>query len=139
MFSIPFPTLRSLYRILLLSFLFGICLNDSAGICWEAGNSTSDRDRLHASVRGNRDGFTIGACLASIFREHIAATDGDRRPSLPSYSPYSVLAFKKHGFFMGRMMTTDRPTHPGDNGAASPLRIDNDPVKILDTVENKDF
>ena len=116
---IPFATLRSLGRILLLSLLLIICLNDSAGICREAGSSASDRDRSHASARENGEGFNIGACLASIFREHISAVDGDRRPSLPSCSSYSVLAFKKHGFFIGWVMTVDRLTHQGDKGSGS--------------------
>jgi putative component of membrane protein insertase Oxa1/YidC/SpoIIIJ protein YidD len=119
MYWIPFTPLRSLGRILLLSLLFSNCLNDSAGICREAGSSASDRDRLQASVRENREGLNIGACLASIFREHISAVDGDRRPSLPSSFSYSGLAIKRHGFFMGWVMTVHRLTHQGDKGSGS--------------------
>jgi hypothetical protein len=108
-------------------------------MCWEARSSASEGDTAHARVQENQEGFNMGAWLASFFREHISAVDGDRCPCIPSCSSYSVSAFKKHGFFVGWLMTVDRLIHEADEGAVSPLMVDHGQVKILDPVENNDF
>lgn len=85
-------------------------------------------------------GFNLGASLASLYRDHISSVDGDRCPSYPSCSSYSVEAFKKHGFFIGWMMTVDRLIHEGkEEQEVSPLVYDGGRWKIYDPVENNDF
>jgi hypothetical protein len=78
--------------------------------------------------------------ILSVYRDHISAVDGDRCPSYPTCSSYSVQAFKKHGFVMGWLMTVDRLIHEGSEEAAiSPRILSDGELRIYDPVENNDF
>jgi len=78
--------------------------------------------------------------FVSFYRAHISAVDGDRCPSLPSCASYSVKAMKKHGFFVGWMMTVDRLIHEGrEESSVSPMVLSEGKWKIYDPVENNDF
>ena len=91
----------------------------------------------HETVK-ERPGFAER--LLSIYRDHISAVDGDRCPSYPTCSSYSVQAFRKHGFVMGWLMTVDRLIHEGrEEAAVSPRILSDGKVKIYDPVENNDF
>jgi hypothetical protein len=80
------------------------------------------------------------AWLVSLFRDHLSAVDGDRCPSAPSCSSYSVQAFNKHGFVMGWLMTVDRLIHEGkEETTVSPLVYIDGRLKIYDPVQNNDF
>lgn len=81
-----------------------------------------------------------GAWVVSLFRDHISAVDGNRCPSTPSCSSYSHRAFRKHGFFVGWLMTVDRLIHEGgEETAVSPLIYRRGEIKILDPVADNDF
>jgi hypothetical protein len=81
-----------------------------------------------------------GAWLVSIFRDYVSAVDGDRCPSAPTCSAFSVQAFNKHGFIMGWLMTVDRLIHEGkEETAVSPFVYINGRMRIYDPVENNDF
>lgn len=81
-----------------------------------------------------------GLWLLSLYRDHISPVDGDRCPSVPSCSSYAEQAFKKHGFFIGWMMTVDRLIHEGkEETSVSPFVYSEGKVKIFDPVENNDF
>ncbi|MBT6504296.1 MAG: membrane protein insertion efficiency factor YidD [Deltaproteobacteria bacterium] len=99
-----------------------------------AGQSTSQRDD-----HKNHSETNIGVWLASFFSKHISAVDGDRCPSEPTCSSYSVQAFKKHGLVMGWLMTVDRLIHEGDEWTVSPVKNRNGKGKIIDPIENNDF
>ena len=84
--------------------------------------------------------FNPGRWLVSFYREHISPVDGSRCPSVPSCSSYGVKAFKKHGFFIGWMMTVDRLIHEGqEETKVSPIVFSQGKWKIYDPVENNDF
>jgi hypothetical protein len=84
--------------------------------------------------------FNLGTWLVGIYRNHISPVDGDRCPSLPSCSSYSLQAMKKHGFFMGWMMTVDRLIHEGEEETrVSPVVYSEGQWKIFDPVENNDY
>ena len=90
--------------------------------------------------QGEAHSFSLGAWLISSYSKHISAVDGDRCPSFPSCSAYSARAFKKHGFFMGWMMTVDRLLHEGkEETKVSPVILSEGKWKIYDPVENNDF
>ncbi len=80
-----------------------------------------------------------GSWLVSGYSKYISPVNGDRCPSLPSCAAYSKAAFKKHGFFIGWIMTVDRLLHEADEASVSPRVFDGDGLKILDPVENNDF
>jgi hypothetical protein len=84
-------------------------------------------------------GFNLGTWFASSVWPHISAVDGDRCPSEPTCSSYSMEVFKKHGFFIGWIMTVDRLIHEADEGRSSPLVRRDGEFKIFDPVENNDF
>ncbi|MBW1946101.1 MAG: membrane protein insertion efficiency factor YidD [Deltaproteobacteria bacterium] len=85
-------------------------------------------------------GFSPGTWLISFYRDHISAVDGDRCPSIPSCSSYSVQAFKKHGFIMGWFMTVDRLIHEGkEEEKVSPVVYSSGKWMIYDPIENNDF
>lgn len=98
-----------------------------------------DETKTDISTNSNESDINIGAWLASFFSEHISAVDGDRCPSEPTCSSYSAQAFRKHGFFIGWVMTVDRLIHEGDEGSVSPVVRRNGRLKIFDPVENNDF
>ena len=78
--------------------------------------------------------------LLSIYKNHISPVDGDRCPSYPSCSLYAEQAVKKHGFFMGWIMTVDRLIHEGkEETAVSPYIHSHGEDLIFDPVENNDF
>jgi hypothetical protein len=85
-------------------------------------------------------GFNPALWLVNLYREHISPLDGDRCPSLPTCSSYSVEAMKKHGFFVGWMMTVDRLIHEGqEETKVSPVVYYEGKWRILDPVRNNDF
>lgn len=97
-----------------------------------AGTSLSEKRESHSENN-------VGVWLASFFSEHVSAVDGDRCPSEPTCSSYSVQAFKKHGLAMGWLMTVDRLIHEGDEWTVSPVKNRNGKGKIIDPIENNDF
>jgi hypothetical protein len=96
--------------------------------------------RSDFAFRSDDSGFNPGLWFVSVFRDHISAVDGDRCPSFPTCSAYSVQSFKKHSFFMGWMMTVDRLIHEGkDETSVSPLVYSGGKLRIFDPIENNDF
>lgn len=94
----------------------------------------------NAAPQKERPSFNLGMWLAAFYRHYISPVDGSQCPSWPSCSSYSALAFKKHGFFIGWIMTVDRLIHEGkEETSVSPLIYTRDGWKILDPVENNDF
>lgn len=81
-----------------------------------------------------------GAAVVRLFRDHISAVDGNRCPSYPSCSSYSVQAFEKHGFIVGWLMTVDRLIHEGseEEEVSGTVKM-GDRLKINDPVHNNDF
>lgn len=124
---------------ILISLIFSCILIvafKAPGMAWD------DKTSKHPDAATPKDEseFNPGTWLASIYRDYISPVDGSRCPSEPSCSLYSVRAFKKHGFFMGWMMTMDRLLHEGEEETSvSPLVYSEGKWKIFDPLENNDF
>jgi putative membrane protein insertion efficiency factor len=101
---------------------------------WQAG------DAEHASQGGPQETLNPGPALVRFYRTYISPIDGSHCGMYPSCSEYSIEAFKKHGFFMGWIMTTDRLYRCGrDELKRSPwIRVDGE-LKCYDPVSNNDF
>ena len=85
-------------------------------------------------------GFNPALWLVNIYREHVSPIDGDRCPSFPTCSSYSVQAMEKHGFLLGWMMTVDRLLHEGqEETKVSPVVYYEGKWRIFDPVRNNDF
>ena len=57
----------------------------------------------------------------------------------PTCSAYSIEAVKKHGFFIGVMMTTDRLIRENTEMDLAPLIKVSGEFRNYDSVENNDF
>ncbi len=129
-------------RILALLFL-GVLISPLPCAASAAEKTTPDQtDGKSSSLEARKDGSAgnVGAWMATFFRDHLSRVDGDRCPSLPSCSSYSVRAFEKHGFFVGWLLTVDRLIHEGsEETEVSPLVYHQGRRKIFDPVENNDF
>ncbi|UCG64254.1 MAG: membrane protein insertion efficiency factor YidD [Deltaproteobacteria bacterium] len=78
--------------------------------------------------------------LVEVYRRSISPIDGKDCPMYPSCSEYSIRSFKKHGFFIGWMMTGDRLFRCGrDELRLSPQVIVNGERRCYDPLENNDF
>jgi hypothetical protein len=96
--------------------------------------------KVTAASTADHSGFNPGSWLMGLYRDSVSRVDGDRCPSIPSCSSYSVQAMKKHGFFLGWMMTVDRLIHEGkEETKVSPVVYSEGKWKIFDPVENNDF
>jgi putative membrane protein insertion efficiency factor len=73
------------------------------------------------------------------YQRTISPVIGDRCPMSPSCSAYSIAAIKKHGFFIGLVMTADRLIHEIDEQFLAPLLDEGGEYKSYDPVENNDF
>jgi hypothetical protein len=126
-------------RGLLFIVLFNGGLGLGQGLCSDI--LPSELDQIRSSDLDDRaePEFNIGAWFASSVWRHISAVDGQRCPSEPTCSSYSAQAFRKHGFFVGWVMTVDRLIHEADEGRHSPLVRRDGLFKIFDPVENNDY
>jgi len=78
--------------------------------------------------------------LVEAYSAYISPIDGRNCPMYPSCSKYSLQCFKKHGFFIGWMMTCDRLFRCGrDELRLSPQIIVNGKFKCCDPLKNNDF
>ncbi len=125
-------------RIPVFSILLVVLLYGSQGQCQD--DAETDAGEVEHSRNQNAEKeMNIGARIVSIFRDHISKVDGDRCPSIPTCSSYSVQAFEKHGFIKGYLMTVDRLIHEIDESKVSPVVYHEGRAKVLDPVENNDF
>ncbi|MEA1935748.1 MAG: membrane protein insertion efficiency factor YidD [Thermodesulfobacteriota bacterium] len=74
-----------------------------------------------------------------IFSKYISRVDGDRCPMHPTCSAYSLQVIKKHGFFIGFMMTAGRLIHESNEMDYAPLVQVGDRCKFYDPVSDNDF
>jgi len=125
-------------KLIFYSLLFAVCSGNLTGTCEETASSGHMGAPVVAAAAKASD-EDVGAWLASLYRDSISRVDSDRCPSLPSCSSYSYLAFRKHGFFMGWLLTVDRLIHEADEGSFSPVVYHQGRFKVLDPVENNDF
>lgn len=96
-----------------------------------AGSNIHQRD-ISLSSRVVMGGLTF-------FSEYISKVDGDRCPMYPTCASYSRQVIKKHGFFMGIVMTADRLIHEGNEMDYAPLVEVGESVRYYDPVSWNDY
>jgi len=104
-----------------------------SGWCGEAtfvpwsfhGQSDTEQVATSPGTRGQSSLPThIALAGLSFFSECISRVDGDRCPMYPTCAAYSRQVFKKHGFFVGYVMTADRLIHESNEmDYAPPVRV----------------
>jgi hypothetical protein len=73
------------------------------------------------------------------FQRVISPVDGDRCPSYPTCSAYSLEAYERHGALLGTLMTVDRLLHEASE-AEFARRIEvHGVVRIYDPVSANEF
>ncbi|MCD6486366.1 MAG: membrane protein insertion efficiency factor YidD [Syntrophobacterales bacterium] len=75
----------------------------------------------------------------NFFSEYISRVDGDRCPMYPTCASYSRKVIKKHGFFVGIVMTADRLIHEGNEMDYAPLVKTGKSVRYYDPVSWNDY
>ncbi|MBA7560484.1 putative membrane protein insertion efficiency factor [subsurface metagenome] len=75
----------------------------------------------------------------NFFSEYISQVDGDRCPMYPTCASYSRQVIKKHGFFMGIVMTADRLIHESNEMDYAPLVKVGGGMRYSDPVSENDF
>ena len=73
------------------------------------------------------------------FKKYISKVDGQRCPMYPCCSSYSIEAIKKHGSWIGFIMTCDRLLHESDEIHLAKRMYFPNRVLFYDPVENNDF
>jgi putative component of membrane protein insertase Oxa1/YidC/SpoIIIJ protein YidD len=107
-----------------------------------APNSLS-RGKTQIVLNHDKTSITISKKIASspviFYRKFLSSYWGNTCSHFPSCSQYSLLAIKKHGFFIGLMMTFDRLQHESNEARYSPLVKLKGVTKVYDPVSNNDF
>ena len=75
-----------------------------------------------------------------MYQTYISGVNGHRCPMIPSCSQYSIEAFRKHGYLLGWIMTSDRLLRCGrDETRLSKTRRKNNETYSYDPLHNNDF
>ncbi|CAN2041840.1 conserved exported hypothetical protein [Candidatus Magnetomoraceae bacterium gMMP-15] len=111
--------------IIIISFLFSCALPQTA-------------------VQKNQKEFNLSDSFVIFYRKglnHLSAVRRGHCPMYPSCSSYSLEAIKKHGFFMGWIMTCDRLMRCGrdETKLSTSIQTENGSWHYYDPVENNDF
>ena len=78
--------------------------------------------------------------LLNFYKTVVSSTDGERCGMFPCCSSYAAGAFKKHGFFLGWIMSCDRLIRCGrDETHLSPHIRSGNRILTVDTLEDNDF
>jgi hypothetical protein len=106
---------------------------------WDFGRSESSQSDLHhEKVRSDSGGFDSPQMLSRIARL-ISSVDGDRCSMYPTCTDYAIQAIRKHGFFIGSVMASDRLIHESDeSGLTAKIEIGNR-VRAYDPIRANDF
>jgi len=128
--------------------IFLACITLTAAVGWGAGDpfepwEFDDRAASRSTLQHEKESVSLPARVAlgglKIFSKYISRVDGDRCPMYPTCASYSRQVFRKHGFFMGVIMTADRLIHETDEMEYAPLVKVGSSVRYLDPVSENDF
>ena len=119
-----------IYRILIISLF--LCLSSGYAFA-EQNMRAKEKDATTAK------GATLTLPI-QFYQAHISKVDGDRCQMEPSCSTFCIDALKKHGFFLGWIMCSDRLVRCGrdEKKVSVPISINNK-TRIYDPVSNNDF
>ena len=133
--NIPSPFMRIFLIFLLFFFSLTTCTHASDFKGPWSKNNPQKTSQRQTTKMVNPLRFMVEAYSA-----YISPIDGKDCPMYPSCSQYSIQCFKKHGLFIGWMMTCDRLFRCGrDELRLSPQIIVNGKWKCYDPLENNNF
>jgi putative membrane protein insertion efficiency factor len=127
-------------------FLFWVCLSGGSVLAgdgrWE---EPWPKPPLGPGPEGDRPPISLSPgqkaaqSVLRFFQEYISPVDGDRCPCYPTCSQYSVEAIRRHGVWIGLVMTFDRLIHESNEIRQAPLVKVYGSYRYYDPVENNDF
>jgi len=125
------------------------------GLWWRVPVSLAGEDPMHspwgqgptkASPSKQQAGQESPSPAAFLFRlpliffqRVISPVDGDRCPSYPTCSAYSIQAYERHGALLGTLMTVDRLFHEASEVEFAPTITVYGVVRIYDPVSANEF
>ncbi|MDD2388192.1 MAG: membrane protein insertion efficiency factor YidD [Desulfobacterales bacterium] len=97
-------------------------------------------DMAAGTLRSSERSLPVVLKPVQWFSTYISRADGDRCAMYPTCSQYAMESVKRHGMFMGWIMTCDRLMRCGrDELRRSPLVEVNGRTRCYDPVEQNDF
>ncbi len=127
----------------LVWFIMGTSIGLGAGNSFEPWEFGEAKQKTVARSDAHQENISLPsqAVMAGLnfFSEYISKVDGDRCPMYPTCSSYSRQVIRKHGFFMGIIMTADRLIHEGNEMDYAPLVKAGESVKYYDPVSWNDY
>lgn len=106
---------------------------------WEgrpAGTTPSAQQREHETPSPAASFFKL---LVTFFQQVISPVDGDRCPSYPTCSTYSIQAYEQHGALLGTLMTVDRLIHEVSEHEFAPTTEIKGVARIYDPLSANEF
>jgi hypothetical protein len=127
-----------------------------SGLWWQLPAGLAGEDSMHGPwVQGptkvptsqqQQTGQETPSPGASLFRlpliffqSVISPVDGDRCPSYPTCSAYSIETYERHGTLLGTLMTVDRLLHEPSEAEFAPTITVHGAVRIYDPVWANEF
>ncbi|HOO91454.1 MAG TPA: membrane protein insertion efficiency factor YidD [Syntrophales bacterium] len=129
--------------IILVWLVMGTPMGVNAGDSFEPWRFGDTRQTVGAQPDAHQEDISLlsQTVLAGLnfFSNYISPVDGDRCPMYPTCASYSRQAVRKHGFFLGIVMTADRLIHEGNEMDSAPLIRVDDRVRFYDPVHWNDY
>ncbi len=139
-FKCKIAKLTFLFWILLLSTVFFYCVYGKNLLrAPQALSQSNSQIELNRGVISKNISKKIASGPVIFYRQFLSDHWGNKCSHYPSCSHYSLLAIKKHGFYVGLVMTFDRLQHESNEARYSPLIRLNGSIKVYDPVSNNDF
>lgn len=132
-------TISFLITVIILTVSAGPALPQDDFAPWDFNNG-----KAVPAQAGDQGEMSVGAKAlywgVRFYQETASRVNGERCQMYPSCSAYSLEAIRKHGFFLGYMMTVDRLLHESDEMDSAPIiKLNNGKEKYFDPVEANDF
>lgn len=136
---IPRLNIKRYSIFLLLCILLGTLFFDALLVAAQSNSAHAQSDSLKDSSDSvNPSGQS--KFMFKFYRDYISSADGDRCPMSPSCSAYGEQAIRKHGIFMGWIMTCDRLIRCGRDEVHLSETVESGAKRLtLDPVEANDF
>jgi len=138
-----FPSLL-LLSLLLLSTLSGptevsLAGEDLMGGPWDQRSTGAPASSQPRSAETPSPAASFFRLLVTFFQRVISPVDGDRCPSYPTCSAYSIQAYEQHGAVLGTLMTVDRLFHENSEADFAPIIEVHGVSRIYDPVWANEF
>jgi putative component of membrane protein insertase Oxa1/YidC/SpoIIIJ protein YidD len=106
---------------------------------WGQGPANASRPKQQSGQETMSAGAFLFRLPIVFFQRVISPVDGDRCPSYPTCSAYSMQAYERHGALLGTLMTVDRLFHEASEAEFAPTIKVHGVVRIYDPVWANEF